>query len=281
MASAAATEMAWLSGNGEIGPLLADDSLSDAQFMARIQQTNWWKQTNPAMRAWDALQATDPQSAEDRINESIRYVTPIAIAMGHDPYGNPSWVRHVAYQRLRFGWDDSMLKNVLRAESKGYQGEQSLTGDIGKSVRDLKTLASTWGVPTSDAGLYNFAQSMQVGELTWDAAQTMFQGIAKSLFPAIADDIDRGVTVSQYMSPYMEIAAQELGINPAEMTLFDPKWTRVLNNVDSSGKRTPMDLNTWTKTIRTDSQYGWDTTPKAQEQAAQFASRALERFGIL
>lgn len=280
-------QMAWAVNHGELGPILrqaAAEGWDAARLQGAIHGSNWWRTTLPATRAFDTLMGQDPNAAEDQIQKAILKVQSIGVAMGHDPYGNPGWTRHMAYQMVRFGWDDEVLKRAMAAELGGYRGEAGLTGDIGMTFRRVKQMASDWGVPIADDAVWTFAKQLQSGQMTDEGVQTYFMGTAKSLYPSISGAIDQGISVRQYFSPYIQLAVQELGINEADINLADTKWNRALNHVadpSKPGVRQPMNLNDWQKTLRTDPMYGWDFTPKAKEQAAQFATQTLERMGMI
>ena len=51
-----------------------DGTISDQEFAARIQNTEWWRTTPQRARAWMGLQAIDPASAERQIEEQAAKV---------------------------------------------------------------------------------------------------------------------------------------------------------------------------------------------------------------
>lgn len=278
-------QMAWALNIPEVADKLrqaAANGWGPEELQGAIATTNWWRDTTPAIRRFDALVGEDPNAAEQAIQSKQREVEQIAIAMGYDPFKNNLWARHIAYMAARFQWDDTLIKRFIADENKTFRGEESLTGTIGEVFRSLKAEAADWGVGMSDATLWGHALSMMTGDNSREGMTTMFKSYAKSLFPSIADDIDRGVTVAQYFDPYKEMAVRELGIHPEEISLLDEKWRRALVTVDpKTGQRVPMGLDYWLKELRTNSQYGWDFTAAAKNQAAQFATGTLERLGIL
>jgi hypothetical protein len=98
---------------------------------------------------------------------------------------------------------------------------------------------------------------------------------AKVLYPPIAKQLDAGMTVSQYMAPYMQIASTELGIPTQAMNTTDPKWTKVLTG--PSGQ--PMNADEWQRTIRNDPSYRWNQTQNAKSMAADLAAQMAQTMG--
>jgi hypothetical protein len=105
---------------------------------------------------------------------------------------------------------------------------------------------------------------------------------AKSLFPGLTSALDQGVTVRQYAEPYLQIAQQELGTNINAISLTDPKWNAAVNQIDpKTGQRVSMNLSDWTSKIRSDSQYGYDTTEQARTRAAQLSTQLTNMMGAI
>jgi hypothetical protein len=79
---------------------------------------------------------------------------------------------------------------------------------------------------------------------------------------------------------YLQIAQQELGVNPSDISLTDAKWMKALNQVDpKTGQRAAMSLDSWLSTIRSDAAYGYDKTSKARGDATTLAAQLQQRFG--
>ncbi len=172
------------------------------------------------------------------------------------------------------GWDAARIRYELLAIGGGNGG------DVAAQGLNVKNLANQYGVPLSDQAAMDWATKLAQGAITEDSVKGYLVEQAKSLFPALAGALDRGITVAQYADPYIQIAQQELGINPASVSFTDPKWMQALNQVDpKTGQRVSMSLDDWLKTIRTDSRYGYDTSSQGRQSATQLATALQQRFG--
>jgi hypothetical protein len=141
-------------------------------------------------------------------------------------------------------------------------------------------MAAKYAVPLSDQIVDKWSQDLATGMVDMNVYESYLREQAKSLFPGLANAIDRGITVDQYVQPYAQIAVQELGVNPAEIDWRDPKWNTAIHRIDpKTGVPTAMSLSDWTKELRTNSVYGFDQTQRAQEQAAALGQALLQRMG--
>ena len=122
-------------------------------------------------------------------------------------------------------------------------------------------------------------QQVLSGDQTSQGLVDLYREQAKTLYAPISDWLEKNpsMTVKDYLAPYMQAAARELGTPPEQMDLTDPKWTKVIYGADGT---TPMNLDQWTKTIRSDASYGWDKTMGAKSQALQLAAELRNAFGM-
>ena len=147
-------------------------------------------------------------------------------------------------------------------------------------VDQLKARAYEYAIPLSDSVMLKWSQDIATGMADMNTYESYLREQAKSLFPSLSNAIDRGITVNQYVQPYAQVAVQELGINPQEIDWRDPKWNMAIQRTDpKTGTSTAMSLADWTREIRTNDVFGYDKTPKAQEQATMLSQALLQRFG--
>ena len=107
---------------------------------------------------------------------------------------------------------------------------------------------------------------------------------AKSLYganPDLARALDNGETVTGYMQPYADYAANLLEINPGDIDWLDPKWNKALTGaVDpKTGQTTGMSLSQWAQTLRTDPTYDYDSTDGAMAVAHDLTNKIAQAFG--
>lgn len=255
---------------------------SDARLKSALEATEYYRTNDEQQRNWDALLVTDPASATTKIEATRRIIADLESQLGihFDTSGGLSsmgfWLLNTA---VRSGWTPEQIKyNMLASVNKSITGG----GDLGAMAVNIKHTMDDYGVPMSDTAIMGWASKLAQGAVDDQAILGYAQQQAMSLFPGLKDAISRGVTVRQYADPYMQIAQQELGIDPKSQSFTDPKWMRAINSVDpKTGQRVSMSLSDWTAVIRSDPKYGFDKTEKAATQGANFATDIGRMMGAV
>ena len=154
-------------------------------------------------------------------------------------------------------------------------------GQAGQNITRLRQIADDYLVPISDGTLAEWAKNMLKGEVDEEMFRKTMVEQAKSLFPGLAQALDRGISVRQYVNPYVELAARELELNPTAIDLKDPKWSKPLFQTTKDGQPSQMSLAEWQTELRRNTQYGWQNTKAARAEASTFALGLLEDFGAI
>lgn len=243
------------------------------RIQGAIQGTQWWKDRNTIARKWSELSQTDPAEAQRQIGllatQMMQWSSSVGLRMTTDE------ARYVASLSLSAGQGEAEWKANI------YKQYTQVAGQQPTPIRDqLSIKAADYAIPMSSQIMDKWAQDLATGMVDMNTYESYLREQAKSLFPGLSNAIDRGITVSQYVQPYAQIAVQELGVNPQEIDWRDPKWSTAIHRVDpKTGVPTSMSLSDWTKELRTNSVYGYDQTQKAQEEAAMLGNALLQRFG--
>lgn len=252
-----------------------NNNWSDDRRNAALAQTDYYKNNDAAHRYWDVFSSTDPASAKTRGEAGARLVTDTASALGVTLTPDQSW--NLSVETTINGWDASRVRYEILAAADPTSAKG---GDLASTANSIKSLASDYAVPLSDTAVMQWAKQMEEGAIDINTVKGYLIEQAKSLFPGLASALDRGVTVKQYADPYIQAAVQELGINPDSVDLTDPKWMSALNQIDpKTGARVSLSLDDWTRKLRTDPTYGYDTTNNARASATQLTSALEAKFG--
>ncbi len=267
----------------EVGQLLIEASAPGAQwtsqkFQAKLEGTDWWKNTSQPQRTWTITQLTQPGEAA---NQQAQVAQQIHAAAGQQGIVlSPDQLSFLVQDALGSGWTSGQMQQEIAAQARF---KTLKPGTIDSTMGNLKSIAADYGVPFSDQSTFGWAQKIAEGTATQDGFSSLVQQHAKTLFPHLAEQINSGFTVRQIADPYMQIAAQQ-GVltNPAEANLSDPKWSRALQSRDKEGKITgPMTLDDWTRQLMTDPSYGWDHTSQARDAAINITKSLGQTFGVL
>lgn len=271
-------QLAWALDVPGLAPIIARmNDMGAAEFQAAIYGSDFYKNNQASIRQGVAQRNVDPATWNASIEAQSIRIGNLAMQWG---INDPAYVRQLAEQAIMLGWDDAHINQALAAHGGQWQGQEGQAGTLYTTQDQVLNLAkNTWGVPMSDTTAWEWSKRILAGSATLDGLNSLLQDQAKRMYPAIAKQIEEGTTVADYFSPFREMAAQELGINPGDISLADPKWNRAVVGYDDKGQRVPMSFDQWTRELRTNAQYGWDNTMSARNQAAQFATRALQQFG--
>jgi hypothetical protein len=101
---------------------------------------------------------------------------------------------------------------------------------------------------------------------------------AISAFPGYKQQLEAGQTMQDIASPYIQIMAQELDLNPDAIKITDPLIKQALNGVDAKGKPTGMDQTTFLGRLRNDPR--WAGTQAAQDKVMNVGLNVLKSMGL-
>ena len=245
------------------------------RFQARVQNTSWWKSKTDAQRKWDVLATNDPKEQERVKQQNIVAIRDLAGQMGVTL--SPGQIDRMAREAGKNGLDQTEMQDLIAAKWNPRANKGVQSGAAGASIDGLRQMAQDYGIRLSDSTLQGYTRQILAGEQTVDGFRDSMREQSKRLYKTVATELDNGATVRDLMSPYMEAAAQALGVAVSDMNMTDPKWTKALRSMERSGEA--MDMDEWTNLLRNDARYGWDQTSGANQAAAQFSTQLAQLFG--
>lgn len=243
---------------------------TEARFEAELKNTKWWTTRTDAQRQWDVLSTDNPEEAKRRVAEKQAAITQQAKALGI----NLSAADLAALART-FVVNGSSDVEIQAALAGRYRIGEAASGQASVTIDDLRAQAQDYGLKLSDGTLQGYVQQVLAGTATPQSLADQMREQAKILYAPIAGALDRGLTVRQYLDPYMQIASAETGVPVDQMDLTDPKWTKAISGTNGQ----PMTTDEWTSVVRKDPRYGWDKGPVAIQTASQFISQFSRLMG--
>jgi hypothetical protein len=253
-----------------------------ARLQADIQNTQWFKTTTDKQRAAQVLKSTNPGEYQRQFKLISAQVASTAQQLG---VSLPGLKMHdFAANALNLGWTNDEVNRYLIAQAKAASPQdvaagKATPGVLQTSEQALREAAQKYLVPLSDTAYKQWSQDIALGKTTPQDFETYLKQQATSLYPTMANAIQRGQTVSQYIDPYRQIASQLLEL-PADSMDFahDPKFNRAINQIDpKTQERTQMSLSDWQNYLRTLPEY--NKTAGAMDQAAQAVDHITSTFG--
>jgi hypothetical protein len=249
--------------------------MTEDKFADKLFKTNWWRTTPQSARAWVVTTVHDPGQANRQRQQTINQYYDMAAQLGVSVPVNNMYL--LAEAGLRQGWDENEIRRAILEQA---HGKDPLAGTVDATATRLRGVASEWGVPYGDDQSFEEAKKIQGGRGSVEGFTERMRQQAKSLFPALAESIDKGTSVRQYAEPYAQMASQLLEMDSSQFDLSDDKFRRLLQRYDEkSGKFTPLTLAEARSTMMTDRRYGYDYTRNAHQDATSFLQDLGERFG--
>lgn len=256
---------------------VASGAISETQANRQWLNSNFYKTTSAAERAWRTLEKSDPADARMQMEGQVTSIASRANGLGIDL--DPARARQIAEMSKRFGWSDQQIAGAIASEAK-YDPSGAKTGVLAQ----IKGAQQSQLVPMSDQAMTSWAQAIIGGSQTMDDFNAYLKDQAKSLFPSMAGWLDRtpGGTVATYLDPYSQQISKTLGMPAGDIDWTDPKWFRFVNQVDpKTGERSVMDIADVSRTVITDSQYGYDQTANGKQAKAGLAKTILQQWGFM
>lgn len=245
-----------------------------------LEQTEWWARTTRSQNQYDAFAAAnggvDGATMQKLIGDKASEIGDVSAGLGMRL--SDEQTRSLAQDALRNGLNERELQSAIAAEMrKSPDSVQTLR--VGQVGRDVRRLAADYGVPLADSTLDTWMNGVLDGKYTTTDFENYLRQQASSLYPSLANEINRGINVKTFADPYRQLAAQTLGITPEDINFADPKWNAALNFDDGKGRRA-MTLYEWGRHLRTEEQYGYDRTPEATNKAYEMVDRLGRMFGV-
>lgn len=252
---------------------------TSARLEGEIKTTKWWKDRNDSQRKWDLLSAEQPGEKNRLLNAKKQEIANLASRMGISL--SDADVRDFALGALRDGKSDAETQLAMAGkfvlaednpdtpqnEADTYQGQAAV------AIDNLRKTAAAYGVTVKNTDMLKWTQDIIGGKRTPEELEDTFRESAKALYPPLAPVLDKGQTVQGFVSPYLDIAARQLGITTDMMDLTDSKWTGMIQG------GAVLSADEWTQKIRTDARYGWNQSEGAKREAIAFASNLGAIFG--
>jgi hypothetical protein len=184
-------------------------------------------------------------------------------------------INAIAQEAYDKGFDRE--RNSLNAflDSKFKFGAKGAKGKAGEQIADLQKIAAANGLDLQKAfgnQLPTWLASLNKGE-SIETFKKQIRDVAKIGMPQnIATLLDNGVDLDAIYSPYKNVMASVLEINPESITLNDP----VLRSAITGDKELP--IYEFQRQLRKDAR--WQYTNQAKEEVSDVALKVLRDFGF-
>jgi len=285
MASAADTaanfgySMAFFQSDPELKKLLnsgVTGNWTPQQFVAKLQNTKWFKAHGEAARQVWALKTSDPATYNQRLATATQQVKSLAYQFGAGL--TPAALNSLAAHALAFGWSDDQIKNGLvmyvKADSSG-----AYKGNAATAQRQITEMAAQYGVTPTANQVGGWVRNMMIGASTPDQVKQSFIAQAASRYPGLKDRLMAGETLDQIASPYKDSYSKVLETPGDQIKLDDPLIKQALGAKDKDGKPTTKSLWQFESDLKSDPR--WLKTDNARQDLVGTTHKLLTDFGLV
>lgn len=269
-------QLAFALDDPEVGPILRDfyahPEYSDAQFDAAIMGTTWYRTHSQSVRSYHALANADPATFWDQVQAKADQITDYAAQMGLDL--TPEEIYEAAKAALYFGRSDADIKRSLAYNQKATISDRSA------AQAGVKEMAARYFVTLTPQEIDEWTRKINSGQYTMANLQARMVGMAKSLYPHLAKQLDGGESMQDITGGYRQRIASLLEINPSSIDFVsDPRWKRVLDATDDKGMPQGRMMTDYELAQMVRSMPEFRPTRQARDSAAQFGEMFLREMG--
>jgi hypothetical protein len=247
-----------------------------------IEGTNYWRNTQAAIRNWDALSQVDrDRRVSDRKLQLASTFGELqlddATLTDLSTIAERTGLKDLGLRQLVFG---AAFKDTGRP---GGVSPRKLALESSEADA-LRRIAKAYGFRSSDLDAQ--IESVLTGNmyaptgtvLTTESFRQKAEQTARGPFPHLKDQFDSGLTLNDIFGNYQQIAARVLELDPSEVDYMrDEKWFDAFGS-QKDGLPT---LSSWVTKLKTEDKYNWRFTNQANQQVSSVASTLERAFGLI
>lgn len=265
----------FLNKNSEIKKLVdkaIGSSWTQQRFLDALRGTKWWKSRSDAAKQYDVLRAENHGEWARQAREYRSKVIAMAYRLGVSLGGQGSL--DIAHAWFKNGLSETEVREMIGRRYTYQAGKKGNVG-LGAAARSqINEMARAYGLPVTNKWLTDAARMVVMGRREVSDYEGYMRDQASQRYKAVATDIREGRTIREIIDPYMQTAAEELGI-PVSIMDTSGKWLKPI----SGDHQYTMDE--WIKALRSDRSYGYDQSQNARRQASMFATQLMTRMGAM
>lgn len=261
-----------------------DQGFSPARFQAEVQNSEWYRNNSEYARIAWAKETMGGADWQTSLEDARNIVRARATQIGADL--TEEQLNAVARRFIYEGWSEPARQGLLnQALSENIQflpdsrGVTRMKGAAGDLAGNLRNIARANGVSYTDNWYLSAARSVASGLSTEQDWERDIRNQASSLFPVYSEKIQQGLNVYDLASPYINTMAQELELDPNQITLNDPYIRQALGGMNDQGDFQTMGLWDFQKKLRQDPR--WENTSRAQNEITSTTGRIMQMFGLM
>lgn len=254
-----------------------DNDYEPDRFMAELEQTDFGKERTQAQEAFDiAIEGPQVEDLQKKIDDRVSQLKQEFMAAGIQL--SESELNRFGREIVRSDLSNQDVLAFMASQFSVPSGGGDMAGVSSQIYAELRDMARQYGLTMSDSTLQSKVRTGIEQGSNWqswvEGQRNVFREQAKLQYPTLGDRLN-DYTVDQLMEPYLNDAADLLGLSRQQLSAMDPMWQKALN-----GPNGPLSRDEWMRTLKTDPKYGWDRTVRARQEYSYLADELLSVFGM-
>jgi len=250
---------------------LAANSIGFKRAADILSKTDWFQTHGVATTERIVQEKNSPGVFKQSVADTKTDVLAQANSMGFQL--SDEQASQIARDAYIYGNAYNSNKIIQRIATLGKVG----SGQALDNVDALRAYGSDMGISHDDSWYTTAAQSVAQNQSNLNDWKRQITDVAKSKYVSYADQIDKGMTVSQIASPYINSMASIFEVPSSSIDLTDGTINRALTNLDPSGKPQAQPLWQFEQGLKQDNRYF--KTNQAKQSFLDLANNIATTFG--
>lgn len=247
----------------------------EATFQNEIQNTDWWRLNSNSIRAWQELQASDPATAEQQVQQMTAQLQDQANQLGIEI--DPGRMAMLAEQAIMLNWNPSQIEDALIAELE-YDPTGAKRGSLATNTATVQRMAAQYLLKLGDEEVFNMAKSILDGTNSLEGVEELLREQAVGKFPSLAPQIEQGIRPDDILAPLRSEVAGMLEMSPNQIDFInDRTWAPLMQYWDGEQMR-PMSIQEaglWSRSLPE-----FDTTNRANAEVDSLMQSMGSMWGV-
>jgi hypothetical protein len=215
----------------------------------------------------------------DRELETSKKGRELSAAVGNYSWGSGQLAKFLT-KAIQFGYTGDNLKQQAYAELFTKVDNKYVNPDAIKEISQstpylaLKRIGTQYLETIDDSTI----EQALVGGKTPEDLLRVAREKAKANYPHLKEALDAGVTLEELSGNFKAVAAKTLELDPASINMSDAKFNAALN-YRKDGQSRMLSLGEWETVLRTNDNYGYRYTKKANQDATDIGLAIARAFG--
>ena len=248
-------------------------------FAAALRNTDFYLKHGANWALAQTKKLGDPGDWKDQTTQASTLIKQTAVDLGMAL--NPQEVQHLANAALHAsgGAAGSISSTWLNTHIATLGTITGKGGTAATTINNLKQFGADYGIEHSDDWYTHAAKSVISKTATQTDFESQITNLAKSKYAPFADQIDKGMTVAQIASPYINSMSNILEVPSASIGLNDHTINKALTSLDGKGQPMAQPLWQFETNLRQDPR--WATTKNANDTLSSLSYSILKNFGLM